>query len=73
MLPGKTIKPDEIIGILLQHRWLILLPFGIGLALVPLIAERVPKVYRSEAMIMVVPQRVPDTYVRSTVTESVED
>ena len=73
MLPGKTIKPEDIIGILLQHRWLILLPFGIGLALVPVIAERVPKVYRSEAMIMVVPQRVPDTYVRSTVTESVED
>ena len=73
MLPGKTIKPEDIIGILLQRRWLILLPFGIGLALVPLIAERVPKVYRSEALIMVVPQRVPDTYVKSTVTEKVED
>ena len=73
MLPGKTIKPEDIIGILLPRRWLILLPFGIGLALVPVIAERVPKVYRSEALIMVVPQRVPDTYVRSTVTESVED
>jgi polysaccharide chain length determinant protein (PEP-CTERM system associated) len=73
VLPAKTFKPEDIVGILLRRRWLILLPFGIGLALVPLIAERVPKVYRSEALIMVVPQRVPDTYVRSTVTERVED
>ena len=73
MLPGKTVKPEDVIAIVVRRRWLILLPFAVGLALLPLIARYVPKLYRSEALIMIVPQRVPDTYVRSTVTESVED
>ena len=73
MLPGKTFTPEDIVSILVRRRWLILLPFAVGLALVPLIAARVPQIYRSETMIMVVPQRVPDSYVRSTVTATVED
>jgi len=44
-----------------------------GLATVPFVAQRIPRVYRSETLIMVIPQRVPDSYVKSTVTASVED
>jgi polysaccharide chain length determinant protein (PEP-CTERM system associated) len=36
-------------------------------------AKKLPKVYRSETVIMVIPQRVPDSYVRSTVTQTVQD
>ena len=32
-----------------------------------------PERYRSETLILVVPQRVPDAYVKATVTQSVED
>ena len=32
-----------------------------------------PNVYRSETLILVVPQRVPESYVRSTVTTRIED
>ncbi len=32
-----------------------------------------PTKYRSETLIMVVPQRVPDSYVKATITESIED
>lgn len=32
-----------------------------------------PKLYRSETVILVVPQRVPESYVRSTVTTRIED
>ena len=52
---------------------MILLPFAVGLVLVPVIAPHVPQVYRSESLLMVVPQRVPDTYVKSTITETAED
>ena len=73
MLPGQTIKLEDIGRILLRYRWLILLPFAVGLAIAPFIASRIPEIYKSETLIMVIPQRVPDTYVKSTVTASVED
>jgi polysaccharide chain length determinant protein (PEP-CTERM system associated) len=73
MLPGQSLSPETVGRVLVRRRWLILLPFAMGLAATPLIAGRVPKVYRSETLIMVIPQRVPDSYVRSTVTASVED
>jgi polysaccharide chain length determinant protein (PEP-CTERM system associated) len=73
VLPGQTFKLEDIGRILLRYRWLILLPFAVGLAVAPFIASRIPEIYKSETLIMVIPQRVPDTYVKSTVTASVED
>jgi len=73
VLPGKSFAPEDIVAILLRRRWLILLPFAIGLAAAPIVAKRIPPVYRSETLIMVVPQRVPDSYVKATVTQTVAD
>ena len=44
----------------------------IGAATV-LVADYLPDQYRSETLILVIPQRVPEEYVRSTVTDVVED
>ncbi len=71
MLPGKTITPEDVVRILVRYRWLLLLPLAVGLSFAPLIAQRIPEVYKSETLIMVVPQRVPDSYVKSTVTGTV--
>jgi polysaccharide chain length determinant protein (PEP-CTERM system associated) len=73
MLPGRIYTPDDIKGILWRGRWWILLPFALGLAMTPVIASYLPKLYRSETLLMVIPQRIPDSYVRSTVTDSVQD
>ena len=73
MLPGRTYTPDEIKSILWRGRWWLLLPLALGLSLMPLIASRLPTLYRSETVLMVIPQRIPDSYVRSTVTDSVQD
>lgn len=73
MLPGRTFQPLDIVRIVLRRRWLILIPFALGLMAVPVLAKRVPEVYRSETLIMVVPQRVPDSYVKSTVTATIAD
>jgi len=73
VLPGKKYTPDEIIGVVLRRKWLILLPFVVGL-IGGIVAFRViPERYRSETLIMVVPQRIPDTYVKSTITAPVEE
>jgi polysaccharide chain length determinant protein (PEP-CTERM system associated) len=64
---------DDITQIFVKRRWLLLVPFAVGLALAPFLATLVPEKYRSETLILVVPQRVPDTYVKATITDSVED
>jgi polysaccharide chain length determinant protein (PEP-CTERM system associated) len=73
VLPGKTYTLDEIIRILLRRWWLILLPLVLGTTAGILGYKWLPVQYRSETLIMVIPQRVPDSYVKSTVTTNVED
>jgi uncharacterized protein involved in exopolysaccharide biosynthesis len=73
VLPGKTYTPDDIARIALRRKWAIILPFlVIGLGAV-IISHYLPNKYRSETLILVVPQQVPETYVRSTVTSRIED
>lgn len=73
MPPAKKYTPEEIVRIVVRRRWLILVPFALGVAATPHMASVVPERYRSETLIMVVPQRVPDSYVKSTITEAVGD
>ena len=73
MLPGKTYTPEDILAILRQRIWWLLLPFAILSAGAAVIARLMPNLYRSETLVLVVPQRVPESYVRSTVTTRIED
>ncbi len=73
MIPGKQYSIDALMQVAWRRKWLILLPAllvgGIGMAIVTYL----PNLYRSETLILVVPQRVPESYVRSTVTARIED
>ena len=62
---------QEVAGLLVKRRWVLLVPVAIGAALAPVLARYAPERYRSEALIVVVPQQVPDNYVQPTVSESV--
>jgi polysaccharide chain length determinant protein (PEP-CTERM system associated) len=73
VLPGKKYTPDEILRILARRWWLIPPPVMLGLLCGVFLYSRVPEMYRSETLIMVVPQRIPDAYVKSVVTTNVED
>ena len=56
------------------RRWpAILIPFAVITALSAVVVTFLPNRYRSETLILVVPQRVPEEYVRSTVTTRIED
>lgn len=73
MLPGQTFTPEDIVAIIWRRKWLLVLPtlvLGIGSVLY---ASRLPDRYRSQTTILVVPQRVPESYVKSTVTSRIED
>ena len=69
----RNYTPDEIWNLLVRYRWVLLLPIAVGIAAAPLLGRFAPLRYRSEAMILVVPQQVPDKFVQPTVVESVED
>jgi len=73
VLPGKTYKPEDFLNIAWRRKWAILIPFfviSIGTAIV---AHYLPDLYRSETVILVVPQQVPESFVKSTVTTRIED
>ncbi len=73
MLPGKVYKPEDLLQLLKRRMWLLIVPFAIVAAGTGFAARWLPDQYRSETLILVVPQRVPESYVRSTVTTRIED
>jgi polysaccharide chain length determinant protein (PEP-CTERM system associated) len=73
VLPGKKYRPEDALRILWHHKWLIVVPFAVATIGAGLFARRLPSIYRSETLIQVVPQRIPESYVRSTVTTRIED
>jgi len=60
MIPGKKYTPEEIVGMVWRRKWLILLPFVAVSVGTYFWAKSLPDSYRSETMIMVTPQRVPE-------------
>lgn len=73
MLPGKVYTPEEYVKIAWRYRWLILIPFVLAAIGTFAVARVLPDRFRSETLILVVPQRVPEAYVKSTVTARIED
>ena len=73
MLPVRNYTPEDIIRILWFRKWILLAGMiiiaGAGFA----VSLRIPNEYRSETVILVIPQRVPESYVHSTVTMRIED
>jgi polysaccharide chain length determinant protein (PEP-CTERM system associated) len=73
MLPGQELTFESIWKLLRRRRWLLIVPSFLGILGGLLYSRTQPSLYRSDAVIQVVPQRVPETYVSATVTERVED
>jgi polysaccharide chain length determinant protein (PEP-CTERM system associated) len=56
------------------RRWpAIVIPFTVIASVTAVVVTLLPNRYRSETLILVVPQRVPEEYVRSTVTTKIEE
>lgn len=73
MLPGKKYTPEDVLRIGWRHKWLIAIPFVVISLAVLVIVHYLPDEYRSDTLILVVPQQVPESYVKSTVTASIDD
>ena len=73
MLPGKSYTPADIISIVRRRALLLVVPPIVTLFAALLVSAKVPNTYQSDMLIAVVPQRVPDAFVRSTVTIRTEE
>ena len=73
MLPGKKYQPADTLDVL-RRSWgrlvtpILVCTFG-GLV----VSALLPNMYESDMLVQIIPQRVPDSYVRSTVTLKTED
>lgn len=73
MLPGKKHSVDDLLSLARRWAWLIVVLLIVGTAAANAIYTRLPRWYRSETVIMLMPQRIPDSYVRATSTDKLED
>jgi protein tyrosine kinase modulator len=73
VIPGKQYTPEDIVVIAWRRKWWAILPAIAITAGVYAWVRTLPNLYRSDTLILVVPQRVPENYVKSTVTTRIED
>jgi polysaccharide chain length determinant protein (PEP-CTERM system associated) len=73
MLPGKKYSPEDILRLVVRRSWLILLALALGATSAALVSSRLPDRFRSETLIMLIPQRIPDSYVKAAVRATIED
>jgi len=71
MAEQKPLGLQDYIEIGLRRKWYILIPLVVCVLGAYGVYKYLPKVYRATTLILVQPQRVPETYVRPTVTETV--
>ena len=73
MVPGKSYRIEDFVEIIWRHKWLLVFPFIIGTVGMFAYSQFLPDRYRAEALILIVPQRVPENFVRPTITSSLNE
>jgi polysaccharide chain length determinant protein (PEP-CTERM system associated) len=73
VLPGKKYTPEEIVRIALRRAWIVVLTLSVCAGTAVVVSKRLPNQYRSTTLIMLIPQRISDAYVKAAVTLKIED
>jgi polysaccharide chain length determinant protein (PEP-CTERM system associated) len=73
MLPNKKLTVSDLRNVVRRYGLFLAVPVVVCTLAALILSSRLPDVYSSEMLVQVVPQRVPDAYVRSTVTLRTED
>ena len=67
------ISPAHYLQIILHRKWVVAAIFVAVTVVAGVVARALPDIYSSETVIMVDPQKVPESYVKSTVTGDVRN
>lgn len=70
--PGR-LPPLSVVRMLWKRRWLVLVLWAFISASAGVIIHALPSVYRAEAIVLVDSQKIPETFVSSTVSGDVAD
>src|SRR3982074_237872 len=73
MVRKLPVSAQEYIQIFRRRKWWAILPMVIIPLAAFVVGIAMPKLYRSETLILVEPQKIPIEYVRTTVTGDVTD
>ena len=73
MIPGKRYTPEVVLQAIWRRKWLVLVPFVLIAVTTVAVTRRLPNRFRSEALVLVVPQQIPESYVQPTVRVRLED
>ena len=73
MIPGKSYTPEVLLRALWRQKWLVLVPFVLTTVTTVAVTRRLPNRFRSETLVLVVPQQIPERYVQPTVRIRLED
>ncbi len=65
--------PQDYIEIAKRRKWWIIIPFVLVTVGSYFVYQRLPKMYKATTLILVQPQKIPTSYVKPTVTQSVSD
>jgi polysaccharide chain length determinant protein (PEP-CTERM system associated) len=68
-----TLKPDQIIEIVIRRRWIVLIPLCISLTAGIYLAFTLPRTYQASTSILVHAQTVPGNYVKSIVSSGINN
>ncbi len=70
---GNMFDIENYFKIALRRKWYIVIPFVLSMIISFGIYKNMPKEYRASTVILVRAQKVPESYVRATLTEPVTD
>lgn len=70
---GKIFSIENYLKIGARRKWYIIVPFTLSVIISIGVYKYLPKVYKSTTVILVQAQKVPESYVRPTLTESVAE
>ena len=73
MIPGKSYTPEVLWRAIWRRKWLVLVPFVLTSVTTVAVTRRLPNRFRSETLVLVVPQQIPESYVQPTVRVRLED
>ena len=70
---GVSLSPEHYLRIILHRKWWVLGIFAVISAGTAVYSYRLPDIFTSDTLILVDPQKVPESYVRSTVTGDIRN
>ncbi|HXN05955.1 MAG TPA: Wzz/FepE/Etk N-terminal domain-containing protein, partial [Nitrospiria bacterium] len=69
----KQASPMEYVDIIWRRKWWLAVPVLVSLVVAAVLIRYLPKTYRSSTLIIVEAQKVPEDYVKSAVSGTIED